>query len=180
MKIKLPFIEIETEKDCPCSNYEEYEVKIKCVKSKLHSKYLLIIATMICIWLFAVTTHGDSDFVAQISFASTITSIILSVLAIIMSITGEGKTEQMKEQLENAAKQINESQRVVNEINKSIEKNLSQLNVEIKRLSDKVDDVPHKTAQQVTTYQSENMSNFQKNRNINSRVSYNSWEKSSK
>lgn len=103
MKIKIPFIEFDDE--CPCHNFEEYEIKIKCIKTKLHARYLAAIAIGICIWQFAGTTDSDA-FIAQFSFASTIASIILSVLAIIMSITGEGKTEHIKDQLHESAKDI--------------------------------------------------------------------------
>ena len=99
--------------------------------------YLIVIATMICVWLFSLITYEKDDFVGQVSFASTITSIILSVLAIIMSITGEGKTEHIKEQLEVTAKDIQETQRKVNEINKSVEANLDKLNEGIDRLNEK-------------------------------------------
>lgn len=153
MRIKLPFIEVETDKDCPCSNYGEFEIKIKCIKAKLHCKYLIVIAAMVCIWLFSVKTYGDSAFVSQMSFASTITSIILSVLAIIMSITGEGKTEHIKEQLETTAKEIQESQQKVNEINKSVEDALKKLNQSIDVLNDKIERISEDTAQKVVQYQ---------------------------
>lgn len=173
MKIKLPLFEIETSKECPCSSYNEYEIKIRCIKIKLHSMYLAVIAIMICVWLFSVITYENNEFVGQVSFAGTITSIILSVLAIIMSITGEGKTEHVKEQLESTAAQINESQKVVSEINKSIENNLGQLTEEIKRLGSKIDDVPQKT---VTSFRNQNARSVSSTRNINPKLSYDAWE----
>lgn len=149
MRIKLPFVEIESEKDCPCSKYEEYEVKIKCAKTKLHCKYLLVIAVLICIWLFAVLTHGDKSFVSQMSFASTITSIILSVLAIIMSITGEGKIEHIKDQLDVTAKDIKESQKTVGDIHDSIKDNLDKLYTGINTLDEKIGQVPEDTVRKL-------------------------------
>lgn len=158
MKIKIPFVEIETEKECPCSSDKEYEIKIKCAKTKLHSKYLLIISALICIWLFSVLTYGDQNFVAQMSFASTIASIILSVLAIIMSLTGEGKTEHIKEQLESAAKDIKESQEKVSSINKTIEENLNKLTKDIDTMNEKIEHVSkisENTARMVSLYRSD-------------------------
>lgn len=155
MKIKLPFIEIETNKECPCSNYSEYELKIRCIKIKLHSTYLIVIATMICVWLFSLITYEKDGFVGQVSFASTITSIILSVLAIIMSITGEGKTEHIKEQLEATAKDIQETQRKVNEINRAVEANLDKLNGGIDRLNEKIEHISEDTARRVMQYQND-------------------------
>lgn len=152
MKIKLPFGEIETGKECPCSKDDEYKIKIKCVKTKLHSTYLLIIASIICIWLFSLLTYDHKGFVEQMSFASTITSIILSVLAIIMSITGEGKTEHIKDQLEAAAKEIKQSQEAVNRINGTIEDSLQKVNDGLDEINKRIDSLPDATAQKVSEY----------------------------
>lgn len=152
MKIKLPLLEIETNKECPCSSYDEFEIKIKCVKTKLHSTYLLIIAVMVCIWLFSVLAHGDTDFVDQISFASTITSIILSVLAIIMSITGEEKTEHIKDQLEVTAKDIKKSQETVTNINETIKNSLEKVNEGMDLINKKIDMLPDATAKKVSEF----------------------------
>jgi len=168
----------EENSDCkeePTKAFDEFVSKRENDRIKLHARYICFIATAIVVWLITTGTANDPNFPVWVSFASTITSIILSVLAIIMSITGEGKTEHIKEQLEATAKDIKKSQENVNEINKSIKENLGQLNLEVKRLSDKVDEVPNKTAQQVTTYQNEKMRNDAANRNINTRVSLNSW-----
>ena len=173
MKIKLPLVEIETSKEYTCSDDRVRDLKVKCVKMKLHSMYLAVIATIICVWLFSIKTYGNNEFVGQVSFAGTITSIILSVLAIIMSITGEGKTEHVKEQLESTAAQINESQKAVSEINKSIENNLGQLTEEIKRLGSKVDAVPEKT---LTSFKNQNAKSVSFTRNINRNLSYDAWE----
>lgn len=126
---------------------------------KLHLRYISGILAMIIVWLITTGTASDANFPSWISFSSTITSIILSVLAIILSITGEGKTEKIKEQLEDTAKKINESQEKVNEINDCIENNLSRLNEEIKKLSDRIEEVPQKTAQRVTEYKNKRMYN---------------------
>ena len=152
MKIKLPFAEIETSKECPCSNYDEYEIKIKCIKAKLHGTYLLIIASIICVWLFSLLTYDHENFVGQMSFASTIASIILSVLAIIMSITGEGKTEHIKDQLEASAKEIKKSQETVNDINKTIKSNLQKVSEGMDSINKKIDSLPDATAQKVSEY----------------------------
>lgn len=148
MKIKIPFIEFESTENCPCHNYEEYEIKIKCIKTKLHAKYLAIIAIGISVWQFAGKTNSNV-FIAQVSFASTIASIILSVLAIIMSITGEGKTEHIKDQLQEAAKDINKTQKKISEINERIEKNLEYLNKEVENLHSEIGRLPESVAEKV-------------------------------
>lgn len=148
MKIKIPFIEFKNSETCPCHNFDEYEIKIKCAKTKLHSRYLTIIAVGICVWQFAGNSAGE-QFVSQFSFASTITSIILSVLAIIMSITGEGKTEHIKDQLQETAKNIDKTQRKIKEINGCIENNLKILNEEIENLHGEIEKLPETIAANV-------------------------------
>ena len=148
MKIKIPLKEFQNSETCQCHNFDEYEIKIKCVKTKLHSRYLSIIAIGICIWQFAGNAT-EEQFVSQFSFASTITSIILSVLAIIMSITGEGKTEHIKEQLQEAAKNIDKTQKKIKEINDCIENNLKFLNMEVKNLHSEIEKLPETVAENV-------------------------------
>lgn len=147
MRIKIPFVELSND-DCPCHNFEEYEIKIKCVKTKLHARYLACIAIGICVWQFAGVTNSD-EFIKQFSFASTITSIILSVLAIIFSIAGEGKTEHIKEQLQESAKGINKTQRKINDINDQIKDNLNLLNEEVKNLHEEIERLPEAVAKKV-------------------------------
>ena len=65
---------------------------------------LIINLVLMCVWLF--TAHCDKQFVAHFSFASTVTSIILSVLAIFLSITGELKTQTLRERIEQEAEVI--------------------------------------------------------------------------
>ena len=108
MKIKIPFIEVQTDEKCPCNDYKEYELKLKCMRTKLHSKYIAFISIAIVIWIVATGEANTEQFSEWISFASTITSIILSVIAIILSITGEGKTDVVRDKIEEAVKKIRE------------------------------------------------------------------------
>lgn len=82
----------------------------ECCRSKVeeavkHRTYtiMLIISVVLMIIALTVKTSDNVEFVAQISFASTITSIILSVIAIWMSITGERSTSEIKNRVEAAA-----------------------------------------------------------------------------
>ena len=65
---------------------------------------IIVILILVIIWLF--TRHTDSEFVSHFSFASTITSIVLSVLAIIMSVFGESKMEVIKYKIEREVDEI--------------------------------------------------------------------------
>jgi hypothetical protein len=65
-------------------------------KNKLHIRYIGIIALIITLGSVVLAGFNDQAFVGQFSFASTITSIILSVVAIWMSITGERGTNEIR------------------------------------------------------------------------------------
>ena len=155
MRIKFPFVDIETNAACPCKNYDEYELKLKCMRTKLHCRYIACIATGIVIWLITTGTSSNEKFPELISFASTITSIILSVIAIIMSITGESKTDVMRNQMEETAKKLdvvtNELRKDMDTANGDIRNLISQLDKQIKILQDKVDKVPEQVNQYKNT-----------------------------
>lgn len=63
-----------------------------------HRTYIIIMVIAVGLLIMALTikTVSDTVFVAQVSFASTITSIVLSAIAIWMSITGERSTNEIK------------------------------------------------------------------------------------
>lgn len=67
-------------------NYKE-----KYERVKLHSKYLFIIAGILAVIGFSLAFGRDNVALGQISMASTVSSIILSSIAIFMSISGENK-----------------------------------------------------------------------------------------
>lgn len=129
--------------------FEEFALKRENDRIKLHIRYICFIAIGIVVWLIATGTANNRQFSSWVSFAGTITSIILSVLAIIMSITGEGKTEHIKEQLEIAAREIKNSQDTVNSLNDSLKNNLINLNHEIEKLHSEIEKMPDYVAQKV-------------------------------
>lgn len=65
---------------------------------------IIINLVFVGIWLF--TTRKETEFVSHFSFASTVTSIVLSVLAIFMSVTGEAKTQAIRDRIEQEADEI--------------------------------------------------------------------------
>ena len=67
---------------------------------------IIIIADLIFALIWCFTARTDSDFISHFSFASTVTSIILSVLAIFMSVTGESKTQVIRDRIEEEADDI--------------------------------------------------------------------------
>ena len=79
--------------------------------------FVLILGIALMIIALVIKTSNDAVFVNQVSFASTITSIILSVIAIWMSITGERSTNEIKtkvsESVDRLIKASSESDKLV-------------------------------------------------------------------
>ena len=87
-------------KEYKCYKGKEAE---ECCQSRVeeavaHRTYIIVMVTAVGLLIMALTikTVSDTVFVAQVSFAGTITSIVLSVIAIWMSITGEKSTNEIK------------------------------------------------------------------------------------
>lgn len=64
------------------NNQNDFEKDLKHEKLKLHYKYLIVIAIIILFAGIVLATSNQNEFVSQVSFGSTISSIILSVIAI--------------------------------------------------------------------------------------------------
>lgn len=77
------------EEDCCNSRVEE---------AVTHRTNVIILCISVAILIIALTakTVSNKAFVDQVSFASTVTSIVLSVIAIWMSISGERSTNEIK------------------------------------------------------------------------------------
>lgn len=136
--------------------FKEYTILRQVDRNRLHTKYISCIALGIVIWLIATGTHNHDFFPDWVAFASTITSIILSVVAIILSITGESKTDAIKSDLAETARKLDKiSDKMGEELsgtNKDIRDLISKLSDQIKILEEKVDKVP----EQVNKYSREN------------------------
>ena len=65
---------------------------------------VIVNLVLLLVWLF--TSHYEADFVSHFNFASTVTSIILSVLAIFLSISGESKTQEIRDKIVQQADEI--------------------------------------------------------------------------
>lgn len=81
--------------------------------------------------------------------ASTVASIILSVIAIIMSITGEGKTDAIKNQMIETTQELKRMVKKVQKINTSVDESLQELKNGLTELQRKIDDVPDSTAKKL-------------------------------
>lgn len=126
----------------PINTPTEYNIKLKCQRNSLHTKYLVGISAGICIWFIATGHAKDDSFIAQLSFASTVTSIILSVIAIILSISESGKAEIMEGRLEETVQKLENASEMVKNISESTEKTLNELNSSLRELDKKIEKIP--------------------------------------
>ena len=87
---------------------------------------MLLLAVALFIIALTIKTADNNTFVNQVSFASTITSIVLSVIAIWMSISGERQTGEIKEKVvvasDKLAETVNESQKIMLDLQKTLDK----------------------------------------------------------
>lgn len=124
----------------------ESEMRLKYEKNKIHSRYIACICIGICIWIIITNTAQQVDFVAQLSMASTVTSIILSVIAIIMSISGEVTTEGIRNQMLETIQELHTTANIVKDINSEVKDNILELKKSIDELQGKIDVLPDATA----------------------------------
>lgn len=80
--------------------------KIKNEKNWLHVKYISGISIAVSAATIVAACYTNTKFVDQVSFASSISSIILSVIAIIMTIIGESKSDNTKDTLLNLSREL--------------------------------------------------------------------------
>lgn len=112
----------------------EREKEIKYEKGQLHVKYLFILAGILAIASISIALGTDEAFTAQLSFASTVSSIILSVLAIIISISGEDKNSYVQNKM-------CETTDLMNQVATRIENASDKLNNKLSRLENLEDDL---------------------------------------
>ncbi|BCJ98095.1 hypothetical protein [Anaerocolumna chitinilytica] len=95
-------------------------------KSRLHIRYIVIIAIIITLGSLVLAGYDNQSFVGQFSFASTITSIVLSVVAIWMSISGERTTNEIKTKIIDATDRLDNAVINVQDINKTFDKSFKE------------------------------------------------------
>lgn len=160
MKVKISPVQKEKKQSDSCNCLQEYELKLKCMRTKLHSRYLVCISVGIIIWLIATGQANTEEFANWISFASTITSIILSVIAIIMSIFGESKTDSMREKIEETVKKLENTAKQIEQANEESIENINDIKGKVDELKDVLQSIPDKTVERMqTVYKVNNIDN---------------------
>lgn len=138
----LKWCSSKKESNCPCKDNNEYEIKLKCMKTTLHRNYIVSISVGILVWMLATGQANSTEFSSWISFASTITSIILSVIAIFMSISGENKTDAIRNKMEETANKLEKATTVMENANRQNVENIQELKENLLLLKQKVESMP--------------------------------------
>lgn len=114
--------------------------QIKQEKRSLHTKYICGIALSITLLSIVLSAYDHNAFVAQFDFASTIVSIVLSVIAIWLSISGEQKTTEIKDKIVESADRLSKTTKNVRNLNnqykETMDNQLEKLENVQKQLSD--------------------------------------------
>lgn len=88
---------------------EKRNIAIENIKLKLHIKYILVISSLVMVFIGIFLSFlwpyniGLAD---KVGFAGTVSSIILSVLAIIVTLLGEGKVDQARDRIDSSTEQL--------------------------------------------------------------------------
>lgn len=118
----------------------------------IHMFYWIIMLICICICLFTVRGYDNTDLSNQFAFGATLSGIILSVLAIMMTLIGEMKSDNTKDTLERVSKQI---QKITDE-------NLTNVTANLNKVTDRIN---------ISTKKLENLDAFEKNiKNVDNNV----------
>ena len=118
-------------------NYQN-EKNVKNDNLKLPFIYVVVICFIICIGTIIIAAHNQESFVSQVSFAGTITSIVLSVIAIWMSISGERSTNDIRIKIAESTERLSDTTKNVEILNKNYENTMdTQLN-ELKKVQEQL------------------------------------------
>ena len=132
-------------KECKCYKCEETE---KCCNARIEEAvrnrtYFLIFILGISLMIIAlvIKTSDNTVFVNNVSFASTITSIILSVIAIWMSITGERSTNEIKTKVSDSVDRLEKTSSESDKIVTDLSKTLSEQNESYNKIKDQMESI---------------------------------------
>lgn len=97
-------------KDGKANSTNMTQCKSNCIHILKHDLiYIAVIGVLVIIVLTTQVLYGNSEFGNQLNFAATVSSIILSVLAIMMTINGENKQEITKGSIDKSTNTIREA-----------------------------------------------------------------------
>lgn len=118
-------------------NNENVEI-IKHEKRKLHMNYIIAISAIISLGSVVLALYNQDAFVAQVSFAATITSIVLSVIAIWMSISGERSTNDIKVKIAESTERLSGTTKEIETFNNNYKETMNTQLAELKNVQEKL------------------------------------------
>lgn len=123
------------------NNQNELEKILKHEKLKLHYKYLIVIAIILLFGSIVLATSTQNEFVAQVSFGSTMSSIILSIIAIWMSISGERTTNDIRIKITESTERLSETTKNVETLNKNYKNTMDTQINELKNVQEQLNEL---------------------------------------
>lgn len=107
-------------------------------KNKLHMKYIIAISAIISLGSIVLSLYSQDAFVAQISFAATITSIVLSVIAIWMSISGERTTSDIRVKIAESTERLSGTTKEIEAFNNNYKEAMDTQLAELKNVQEQL------------------------------------------
>jgi len=111
---------------------------MKYEKNKLHTKYIVALSILVSFGSIVLSTYNQEAFVSQFSFAGTITSIILSIIAIWMSISGERSTNEIRNKISDSTDSLLKTSKKIKRLNNNYEKTMSTQLEELKTVQEQL------------------------------------------
>lgn len=138
-----------SDKDDDIHELNKFKFKMENERIKIHAKYISFISLAIVVWMIATGTANNTEFSTQLEFASTITSIILSVIAIFMSISGESKMDSIMYQMEDAVEELDKIVKNLEKENESSVESSRDLQESIRELDKKIAGMPDRVIEKM-------------------------------
>lgn len=117
---------------------EKQNYKEKYEKGKLHTRYLFIVAGILAVIGISIALGENSEALGQISMASTVSSIILSSIAIFMSISGENKLNYTQNTLMETSNRLSYITDNIEQANSMFDSTISQKLLKLDEISDRL------------------------------------------
>lgn len=148
-----------------CQDRTKEKLETDKLLLKLHLKYILSIS-FACICLVIVLSFcEDSTFKNCVSVSSTVTSIILSVIAIILSVTGERTTNEIRNKVSDSVIKLEDCTDKSSELTLELSTTLQQLNALYEGVNDNIIKIPkiESTLNEFVLKNGENINNGNEN-----------------
>ena len=120
---------------------QKQDYKEKYEKRKIHTMYLCIIACILVVISLAFALGGDENALGQISMASTVSSIILSSIAIFMSISGENKLNYTHNKLIETSDRMSGITANIEHANSLLDGTIDQKLLKLDEISDRLEQI---------------------------------------